>query len=99
LSHIQQLFFSLFFKDGGSNDSDAHSFMRQGPFQFYSEVNLQSLRVYVSMANLWCALGIEWLINLDQRWPSLRFTRKFWEFYLSTLFRGKKLSFELEVIK
>ena len=30
---------------------------------------------------------------------ALRFTRKFWEFYLSTIFRGKELYFELEVVK
>jgi hypothetical protein len=44
-------------------------------------------------------LGLEWLTNLDQRWPALRFTRKFWEFYLSNIFRGKELQFEFEVVK
>jgi hypothetical protein len=39
------------------------------------------------------------LVNLDERWPALRFTRKFWEFYLSTILRGKELWFELEVVK
>jgi hypothetical protein len=42
---------------------------------------------------------LEYVVNLDQRWPSLRFTRKFWEFYLSTIFRGKELTFEFEIIK
>jgi hypothetical protein len=53
----------------------------------------------VSLANLWRALGLEFLANLDQHWPALRFTRKFWEFYLSTIFRGKELRFEFEVVK
>jgi hypothetical protein len=53
----------------------------------------------VSLANLWRALGIEFLVNLDERWPSCRFTRKFWEFYLSTILRGKELYFEFEVVK
>jgi hypothetical protein len=44
-------------------------------------------------------LGLEFLTNMDQRWPSLRFTRKFWEHYLSFIFRGKELHFEFEVVK
>ena len=68
-------------------------------FPFYTEVKLQPLRTYVSLANLWRAVGLEFLVNLDQRWPSFRFTRKFWEFYLSTLLRGKELLFEFLVVK
>ena len=41
----------------------------------------------------------KFIVNLDQRFPSMRFTRKFWEFYLSTIFRGKELIFEFQVIK
>jgi len=69
------------------------------PFPFYTTVELRPLRTYVSLANLWRVLGLEWLTNLDQRWPALRFTRKFWEFYLSNIFRGKELHFEFEVVK
>ena len=43
--------------------------------------------------------GIEFLVNLDQKLRGLRFTRKFWEYYLSYIFRGKELHFEFEVIK
>ena len=68
-------------------------------FPFYTEVRLNPTRVYVSLANLWRALGLELLVNLDQRWPGFRFTRKFWEFYLSTICRGKELQFEFEVVK
>ena len=68
-------------------------------FPFYTDVRLKPLRTYVSLANLWRAIGLEFLVNLDQRWPSLRFTRKLWEFYLSTLVRGKELQFEFLVIK
>jgi SAM-dependent methyltransferase len=79
--------------------SRQRGFMRSGPFEFYSNVSLRPRRVYVSLANLWRGLGIEWLVNLDQRWPGFRFTRKFWEFYLSAIVRGKELEFEFEVIK
>lgn len=69
------------------------------PFPFYTTVELRPRRTYVSLANLWRALGIEWITNLDQRWPAFRFTRKFWEFYLSSVIRGKELHFEFEVMK
>src|ERR1700752_1357697 len=69
------------------------------PFPFYTETELKPIRTYVSLANLWRALGVELVVNLDQRWPSFRFTRKFWEFYLSNIFRGKELLFEFEVVK
>jgi SAM-dependent methyltransferase len=68
-------------------------------FDFYTEVRLEPRRTYVSLLNLWRALGIEFAVNLDQRFPSFRFTRKFWEHYLSNIFRGKELSFEFIVVK
>ena len=68
-------------------------------FPFYTEVHLKPVRIYVSLANLWRALGLEFVVNLDQHWPSFRFTRKFWEFYLNMVFRGKELHMEFEVIK
>ena len=68
-------------------------------FPFYTEVKLRPVRTHVSLASLWRALGVELVVNLDQRWPGLRFTRKFWEFYLSTIMRGKELQFEFEVEK
>lgn len=71
----------------------------RSPFPFYTDVVLKPRRSYVTLANLWRALGLEFVVNLDQRWPGLRFTRKFWEFYLSTIIRGKELHFEFEVAK
>ncbi|HEV2904892.1 MAG TPA: hypothetical protein VGW32_07590, partial [Pyrinomonadaceae bacterium] len=68
-------------------------------FPFYTDVRLKPIRTYVSLANLWRAIGLEFLVNLDQRWPSFRFTRKFWEFYLSQICRGKELRFEFQAIK
>jgi len=68
-------------------------------FPFYTDVKLKPIRTYVTLANLWRALGIQALVNLDQRWPALRFTRKFWEFYLCNVIRGKELHFEFEAVK
>ena len=69
------------------------------PFPFYTEVELKLVHCHVSLANLWRAVGLEFVTNLDQRWPAFRFTRKFWEFYLSSICRGKELRFEFEVVK
>ncbi len=68
-------------------------------FPFYTDVKLKPIRTYVSLANLWRAVGLEFIVNLDQHWPSFRFTRKFWEFYLCNVIRGKELQFEFEVAK
>jgi SAM-dependent methyltransferase len=68
-------------------------------YEFYSTVNLKPVKVYVSLLSLWRAVGIEFLVNLDQKMPKARFLRKFWEHYLSYIFRGKELHFEFEVIK
>ena len=68
-------------------------------FDFYTNIELKPLKYYVSLAGLWKALGIEFLVNLDQKFPSMRWTRKFWEQYLSYIIRGKELQFEFEVVK
>jgi SAM-dependent methyltransferase len=68
-------------------------------FDFYTDVVLKPVKIYVSLANLWRGLGIEFLVNLDQKNEKFRWTRKFWEYYLSYIFRGKELQFEFEVIK
>ena len=68
-------------------------------FDFYTDVKLKPISTYVSITNLWKAMGVEFLVNLDQKAPRFRFLRKFWEHYLSFIFRGKELHFEFEVIK
>ncbi|MCO6509189.1 MAG: class I SAM-dependent methyltransferase [Aridibacter famidurans] len=68
-------------------------------FDFYTEATLKPLDIEVSLANLWKALGIEFLVNLDRRSRRFRFLRKFWEHYLSTVVRGKELRFVFKVVK
>lgn len=68
-------------------------------FAFYTNVDLKPVKTYCSLANLWRTLGIEFLVNLDEKMPSMRFLRKFWEQYLSYMIRGKELQFEFEVVK
>ncbi|MEP7214334.1 MAG: class I SAM-dependent methyltransferase [Acidobacteriota bacterium] len=68
-------------------------------FDFYTDVRLRPMKTYVSLLGLWKALGFEFVVNLDQKNYKLRFLRKFWEHYLSYIFRGKELHFEFEVVK
>lgn len=71
----------------------------EAPFPFYTQVRLVPRRIHVSLLNLWKLLGIQFLINLDQRYPSMRFLRRFWEHYLSFIIRGKEIYYEFEVVK
>src|ERR1044072_7519687 len=68
-------------------------------FPFYTDVRFRQLTVRVTILNLWKLTGLELLINLDHRFPRLRFIRKFWEQYLNAVMRGKEIYFELEVVK
>lgn len=68
-------------------------------FPFYTDVELKNVDTRVTLANLWRAMGFEFIVNLDRRFPAMRFTRKFWEHYLNSIFRGKDLYFEFEVVK
>lgn len=68
-------------------------------FPFYTDVRFRQLSVRVTILNLWNMFGLEYLINLDNRFPRLRFIRKFWEQYLNAVMRGKEIHFKLEVVK
>jgi len=71
---------------------------REG-FTFYSDARFRQRKVYVTVSNLWKPFGLEFLINLDNRYPRMSFLRKFWEQYLNAIVRGKEIQFELEVVK
>jgi SAM-dependent methyltransferase len=64
-----------------------------GEASWYSRVRLRQRRLHVRLLQVWRYLGFEFLVN-----HSLRF-RRFWEFYLCYIVRGKVMEFELEVIK
>src|SRR5262245_48130770 len=68
-------------------------------FTFYTDARFRQRMVYVTVLNLWKPFGLEFLINLDNRYPRMRFLRKFWEQYLNAIVRGKEIQFELEVVK
>jgi SAM-dependent methyltransferase len=68
-------------------------------FDFYADVRFRQASVRVTILNLWKIFGFEFFVNLDNRYPKMRFLRKFWEQYLNAIVRGKEIYFELEVIK
>lgn len=85
------------------NHINSYSFrnMTQGRevFPFYTEVRFHHRKTRVTLLNLWKPLGLEFLINLDNVCPQMRFVRKFWEQYANAIVRGKEIIFELEVVK
>ena len=68
-------------------------------YPFYTHIRFCQRKARVTVLRLWKRTGLEVLINLDERFPSLRFVRKFWEQYLNAIARGKEIHFELEVVK
>jgi predicted SAM-dependent methyltransferase len=66
---------------------------------YYTKARFKVVSRHVSMARLWRTLGLEWLINLDERYRSMRVVRKFWEQYLCFIFRAKHLTFWFEVLE
>ena len=64
-----------------------------GGFGYYTRQKLRERRVHVRLLALWRWLGFEYLVNHSRRF------RRFWEYYLCYLVRGKVLSFEFEVLK
>jgi SAM-dependent methyltransferase len=63
-----------------------------GGFGYYTEAKFREISVRVKLLAFWRWLGFEFLVN---RFPRFR---KFWEFYLCYLIRGKAMEFEFEPI-
>ncbi|HEX4231562.1 MAG TPA: methyltransferase domain-containing protein [Bryobacteraceae bacterium] len=62
-------------------------------FGYYSEARFREISVHVKLLSLWRYLGFEFLVN-HSRW-----FRRFWEFYLCYLIRGKVIEWALEAVK
>ena len=61
-----------------------------GGFGYYTEARIREIFVHVKLLSLWKWLGFEFLVNRFARF------RKFWEFYLCYVIRGKAMEFEFE---
>jgi SAM-dependent methyltransferase len=63
-----------------------------GGFGYYTAAKFREISVRVKLLAFWRWLGFEFLVN-----HSVRF-RRFWEFYLCYVIRGKAMEFEFEPI-
>lgn len=68
-------------------------------FEFYTDVELKTKQIKVTMLKLWRLLGFELMVNAANRYPQIRSFRRFWESYLCFIIRAKTIMFEFEVIK
>ena len=82
-----------------TTESFAYFTGQRPDFDFYSQVRLRPRAIRVTMLKLWRALGFELMVNSCNRYPRLRFLRRFWEQYLCFVVRGKTIYFEFEVLK
>jgi SAM-dependent methyltransferase len=62
-------------------------------YGYYSTARLEESSVRVRLLSLWKWLGFEFLVNHSRRF------RRFWEFYLCYVIRGKVIEWELKVLK
>jgi len=68
-------------------------FTEEGGFSYYSRSRFRQKSLHVKLLNLWKLLGFEFLVNRSRPF------RKFWEFYLCYIIRGKAMVFEFEAVK
>jgi SAM-dependent methyltransferase len=62
-------------------------------YGYYSHVRFREIFVLVKLLAFWKMLGFEFVVNHSRRF------RKFWEYYLCYVIRGKSIEWTLEVIK
>lgn len=63
---------------------------RNAGYGYYSGARFEETRVYVKLLSLWRYLGFEFLVNHFERF------RRFWEYYLCYVIRGKVIEWELK---
>jgi SAM-dependent methyltransferase len=66
---------------------------------YYSKARFKIESSEIQLLKFYKWLGVEFLINLENRSRNYRFLRKFWEQYLCYLLRGKVMTFRLRSIK
>ena len=62
-------------------------------YAYYSKARFEESSVRVKLLALWRYLGLEWLINTFPR------LRRWWEYYLCYIVRGKVIEWRLRVVK
>lgn len=66
---------------------------------YYTGARFRFVSLTLSMPKLWRRLGLQVLLNLENRHRAFRFIRKFWEEYLAFVIRAKEMRAILEVDK
>jgi len=64
-----------------------------GGFGYYSKARFREMSLRLKLLAFWRWLGFEFLVNHFPRY------RRFWEYYLCYVVRGKVMEFEFEVLK
>lgn len=64
-----------------------------GGYGYYSAARFHEISTHVRLLALWRYTGFEFLVNASRRF------RRFWEFYLCYLIRGKVIEWHLEAVK
>jgi SAM-dependent methyltransferase len=62
-------------------------------YGYYSRARFREISTYVTLLSVWRYLGFEFLVNAG------RWFRRFWEFYLCFVVRGKVIEWQLEAVK
>lgn len=62
-------------------------------YGYYSDARFREISVHVRLLALWRYLGFEALVNSSRR------LRRFWEFYLCYVVRGKVIEWQMEAVK
>ena len=65
----------------------------RGERYWYTRLELRQRALHIELARIWKYLGLQWLVN------RFLWARRFWEFYLSFIMRGKQMEFTFEVVK
>jgi SAM-dependent methyltransferase len=66
---------------------------KNGQESWYTDARLKERRLRIKLLRVWRILGLELLVN------RARWFRRFWEYYLSFVIRGKVMEFTFEVVK
>ena len=62
-------------------------------YGYYSDARFREISTHVKLLAFWRYLGFELLVNASRR------IRRFWEFYLCFIVRGKVIEWELQALK
>ncbi|HZQ53350.1 MAG TPA: methyltransferase domain-containing protein [Bryobacteraceae bacterium] len=64
-----------------------------GGYEYYSQARFREISTHVRLLAFWRYLGFELLVNSSRRF------RRFWEYYLCYLVRGKVIEWQLQAVK